>query len=150
MAYSSIEHGFPIYRRLSEFHKQTLSHRTGGNLKLLRESTNADRKRLKIVFSIANYRLRLPICTLKRCFNAHRSALFDSCESSRFPHILYDLSRWSTCPGSHSLYKGIRGCAEGMVMLSHLLVFIRVINSRSKVLFWVIICEWFVFVMVIQ
>ena len=30
--------------------------------------------------------------------------------------------------GVHSLFKGIRGCAA--VMFSHLLVFIRVINSR--------------------
>ena len=36
-------------------------HRTGGNLKLLRESTNADWKRLKIAFLIANCRFRLQI-----------------------------------------------------------------------------------------
>ena len=60
-------------------------HRIGGNLKLLRQSTNADRKRLKIAFSIANCRFRLPICDLKRCFNAYRSALLDSRDSSRLP-----------------------------------------------------------------
>ena len=32
---------------------QNIAHRIGGNLKLSRESTNADRKWLKIVFSIA-------------------------------------------------------------------------------------------------
>ena len=36
------------------------SDQIGGNLKLLRQSTNADRKRLKIAFSIANCRFRLP------------------------------------------------------------------------------------------
>ena len=37
----------------------TLTHRIGGNLKLLQELANADRKRL--AFSIANCRFRLPI-----------------------------------------------------------------------------------------
>ena len=54
------------------------THRIDGNLKLLRESTNADRKRLKIVFSIAN------------CFNAYRSALLDSRNSSQLPTIRCD------------------------------------------------------------
>ena len=67
--------------------KSQAPHRIGGNLKLLRESTNADRKRLKIAFSIANCRFRLPICNLKRCFNAYRSALLDSRASSRLPPI---------------------------------------------------------------
>ena len=40
--------------------KRGITHRIGGNLKLLRQSTNADRKRLKIAFSIANGRFRLP------------------------------------------------------------------------------------------
>ena len=57
-------------------------HRIGGNLKLLRESTNADRKRLKIAFLIANCRFRLPVCNPKRCCNAYRSALLDSHDSS--------------------------------------------------------------------
>ena len=64
-----------------------LNPRIGGNLKLLRQSTNADRKRLKIAFSIANCRFRLPICNIKRCFNAYRSALLDSRDSSRLPPI---------------------------------------------------------------
>ena len=49
------------------------------NLLLLRESTNADRKRLKIAFSIANYRFRLTICNLTR--------LLDSRDSSRLPPV---------------------------------------------------------------
>ena len=65
-------------------------HRIGGNLKLLRESTNADRKRLKIAFLIANCRFRLPICNLKRCCNAYRSAFLDSHDSSRLPLIRCD------------------------------------------------------------
>ena len=62
-------------------------HRISGNLKLLRESTNADRKRLKIAFLIANCRFRLAICNLKRCCNAYRSTLLDSHDSSRLPPI---------------------------------------------------------------
>ena len=53
-----------------KFHSSTgasNSHRIGNNLKLLQESTFADQKRLKIAFSIAICRLRLPICNLKRC-----------------------------------------------------------------------------------
>ena len=65
----------------------TRSHRIGGSLKLLRESTNADGKRLKIAFSIANCSFRLPICNPKRCFNAYRSALLDSRDSSQLPPI---------------------------------------------------------------
>ena len=42
----------------------TFIHRIGGNLKLLRESTNVDRKRLKIAFPIANCRFRLPVCKM--------------------------------------------------------------------------------------
>ena len=45
----------------------SISHRIGGSLKLLRESTNANRKWLKIAFSTANCRFRLPICNLKHC-----------------------------------------------------------------------------------
>ena len=52
-----------------------LSHRIGGNLKLLWESTNADRKRLKIAFSIAYCHFRLPIC------NQYKT-LFDPCYST--------------------------------------------------------------------
>ena len=36
-----------------------ITHRIGGSLKLLRKPTNADRKRLKIAFSVANCRFRL-------------------------------------------------------------------------------------------
>ena len=76
-----------------------LSQRIGGNLKLLRESTYADRKRLKLTFSIANWRFWLPICNLKRCFNAYRPALLESRDSSRLPHIrcVYRLRRISCC-----------------------------------------------------
>ena len=63
------------------------AHRIGCSLKLQRESTNADRKRLKIAFSIANCRFRLPIYNLKRRFKAFWSALLDSRKSSRLPPI---------------------------------------------------------------
>ena len=63
-------------------------HRIGGNLILLWESTNADQKRLNIVFSIANFRFKLPICNLKCCFNTYQSALLNSRDSSRLPPIL--------------------------------------------------------------
>ena len=46
-----------------------------------------DRKWLKIAFSLANCRFRLPISNLKRCFNAYRSALLDCRGSSRLPPI---------------------------------------------------------------
>ena len=62
-------------------------HQIGGNLKLLRESTNADQKRLKIVFLIANCRFRLPICNLKHRFNPYRPSLLDSRDSSRLSPI---------------------------------------------------------------
>ena len=42
---------------------------------------------IKIAFSIANFSFWLPICTLKRCFNAYQSALLDSRDSSRLPPI---------------------------------------------------------------
>ena len=58
-----------------------------GSIKLLRESTNANRKWLKLAFSIANFRVKLPICILKRCFKAYRSAFLDSRDSSRLPPI---------------------------------------------------------------
>ena len=64
-----------------------ISHWRGGNLKLLRESTNADRKQLKIAFLIANCHFRLRICNLKRCFNAYPSALLDSRDSLWLPPI---------------------------------------------------------------
>ena len=67
--------------------RRCFSHRISGNLKLLREPTNVDRKRLKITFSIANCRFRLPICNLKRCFDAYRPALLDSRDSLRLPPI---------------------------------------------------------------
>ena len=70
--------------------KQWSSHRMGGNLKLMRESTNADRKRLKIAFPIANCRFRLLICNLKHCFNAYRSALLDSRDSLLLPPVRCD------------------------------------------------------------
>ena len=63
------------------------SHWLGGNLKLLQESTSTDRKWLEIAFSIANCHFRLPICNLKRCFNAYRSTLLDTCDSLRLPPI---------------------------------------------------------------
>ena len=69
------------------FSEIELTHRIGCNLKLLRESTNADRRLLKIAFSIAYCRFRLPICNLKRCFKAYRLALLDSRDSSRLPPI---------------------------------------------------------------
>ena len=89
------------------------SHPIGGNLKLLRESTNADRKQLKIVFLIANCDFRLPICNLKYYFNAYRSALLDSRDSLRLPpirsgivngffvqpHILFTFITESECMG---------------------------------------------------
>ena len=74
----------------------SVSHRIGGNGKLLRESTNADRKRLKIPFSIANCRFRLPDCNLKRCFNAYRSALLDSRDSSRLLPIRCEYTKLGT------------------------------------------------------
>ena len=58
---------------------------------MLRDSTTADRKRLKTAFSIANCCFRLLICNLKRCFNAYRSALLDSCDSSKLPPIPCDV-----------------------------------------------------------
>ena len=70
------------------------THWIGGSLKLLWESTNADQKRLKMVFLIANCRFRLPICNLKRCFNAYRYALLDSRDSLRLPPI------WCVISGS--------------------------------------------------
>ena len=63
------------------FGQISYTHRIGGNLKLLREWTNADRKGVKIAFLIAACCFRLPICNLKCCFNAYRSALLDSCDS---------------------------------------------------------------------
>ena len=66
---------------------QTITHQIGGSLKLLRESTNANQKRLKIAFLTANCRFRLSICNLKHCFNAYRSALLESRDSSRLPPI---------------------------------------------------------------
>ena len=68
----------------------TWPHRIGGNLKWLRESTNADRKWLKMVFSIANCRFTLPVCNLKHYFNAYRSVLLDSCDTSRLLPIRCD------------------------------------------------------------
>ena len=65
-----------LQRSLKSVAEVATTHRIGGNLKLLRESTNADRKWLKIAFSIANCRFRLPICNLKRCLML-RSALLD-------------------------------------------------------------------------
>ena len=81
------------------------SHWIGGNLKLLRESTNADRKRLKKVFSIANCRFRLPICNLKHCFNAYPSALLDFRDSSRLPPIRCEHERWKIKQEAHMIYK---------------------------------------------
>ena len=49
---------------------------------LLRESTKADQKWLKIAFLIANCHFRLPICDLKHCFNTYRSVLLNSRDSS--------------------------------------------------------------------
>ena len=54
------------------------------------ESTNADRKQFKIAFSVENYHFRLPVCQLKRCFNAYRSAILDSRDNSRLPPIRRD------------------------------------------------------------
>ena len=78
---------------LCEYFSLAFAQRIAGNLKLLRKSINADRKRLKTAFSIANCRFRLSICNLKRCFNAYRSALVDSRDSSRLPPIRCDLCR---------------------------------------------------------
>ena len=71
------------------------SHRIGGNLKLLQESTKRGSKAVKIAFSIAYCHFRLPVCNLKRCFNAYRSALLDSRDSSRLPPIRCVLEVWS-------------------------------------------------------
>ena len=70
------------------------THRIGGSHKLLQESTNADQKQLKIVFLIANCHFRLQVYNLKPCFNAYRSTLLDSLDSSRLPPILCVLRNW--------------------------------------------------------
>ena len=59
---------FPDRDTLRFDFSRMITHRIGGNLKLLRDPTNADRKRLKIAFSVENCRFRLH--NLKRCFNA--------------------------------------------------------------------------------
>ena len=61
-----------IPTRKFPYSRRQISNRIGDDLKLLRESTNADRSQLKIAFSSANCRFRLPVCYLERCFNAYR------------------------------------------------------------------------------
>ena len=84
---------FPCFQKIA-FSEVTFNtndvykpHLIGSSFKLLWESHNANRKWLKIVFSITNCRFRWPVCNLKRCFNAYRSALLDSRDSLRLPPI---------------------------------------------------------------